>query len=701
MTTASQALATPTIERRFGATAAAEWQVLLNQLELAEEFALVVLVVPDMDGARLCRRELEGWLAERDLHLSVIEPATPAALHEAAATLFSLPDDLACGAVWLAAAYGPSDVDAEAWALAWRHALVGLNQQRNPLRRRFPLPLIMVGTSGLVPAMREVAADLWSVRSLSLRIEPGLEALEIEPGYRTALERTETTSSTVGPDPELALRMANRLRGRDGQQQALAFLLTRAGEGFAARKEWEKAEGAWREAVGLFEQFGPAQAAAWVWGELGDRWKITGRTELTREAFAKALAIRERLAREEPERADYQRELSVSNNNMGDVYLTLGQGEAAREFYRKDLEITARLAQMEPDRSDYQHDLLMSYGKLSDLYRSLGQGEAAREALAKTLAIGERLARKEPDRADYQRDLAVSHNKMGDLYRALGQGEAAREALSKALAISERLAREEPDRADYQHDLSVSYDEMGDLYRALGQGEAAHEAFAKALAIRERLADEEPGRADYQRGLLVSYIKIGDLYRALGQAEAARETFVKALAIAERLTRNEPDRADYQRDLSVAHERMGDLYCALGQGDAARDAFVKTLAITERLARKEPNRVDYQRDLSVSYERMGDLYRALGQGDAARDAFTKALAIRERLARDEPDRADYQRDLVVSLVRQAQITEGDGARAQLQRALKIVEALQTTARLAQADAEMPSALRQMLDALPT
>ncbi|HVC62775.1 MAG TPA: hypothetical protein VND19_20730, partial [Acetobacteraceae bacterium] len=102
----------------------------------------------------------------------------------------------------------------------------------------------------------------------------------------------------------------------------------------------------------------------------------------------------------------------------------------------------------------------------------------------------------------------------------------------------------------------------------------------------------------------------------------------------------------------------------------------------------------------VSYERMGDLYRTLGQGEAARDAYAKALEIRERLARAEPDRADYQRDLVASLVRQAEMTDGAAARAHLQRALGIVEALQASGRLAPADAGMLPALRRMLDALP-
>ena len=107
----------------------------------------------------------------------------------------------------------------------------------------------------------------------------------------------------------------------------------------------------------------------------------------------------------------------------------LALGNTGRAIQRYDI-ITNRfetLAQAEPDRADYQRDLSVSYNKMGDLYRALGQGEAARDAYAKALAIGETLAQAEPDRADYQRDLSVSYNKMGDLYRALGQGEAARD----------------------------------------------------------------------------------------------------------------------------------------------------------------------------------------------------------------------------------------------------------------------------------
>ncbi|MCL4201144.1 MAG: tetratricopeptide repeat protein, partial [Pirellulaceae bacterium] len=80
-----------------------------------------------------------------------------------------------------------------------------------------------------------------------------------------------------------------------------------------------------------------------------------------------------------------------------------------------------RLAQAEPDRADYQRDLSVLHNKVGDLYRALGQGEPAREAYVKSLAIAERLAQAEPDRADYQRDLVVSLWRLGQADAAGGE----------------------------------------------------------------------------------------------------------------------------------------------------------------------------------------------------------------------------------------------------------------------------------------
>jgi tetratricopeptide (TPR) repeat protein len=59
---------------------------------------------------------------------------------------------------------------------------------------------------------------------------------------------------------------------------------------------------------------------------------------------------------------------------MGDLYRALGQGEQAREAYRKALAIAERLAQAEPERADYQVDLAVALGNLGTAGASPDQG---------------------------------------------------------------------------------------------------------------------------------------------------------------------------------------------------------------------------------------------------------------------------------------------------------------------------------------
>ncbi|MFL5386555.1 MAG: TIR domain-containing protein [Longimicrobiaceae bacterium] len=306
------------------------------------------------------------------------------------------------------------------------------------------------------------------------------------------------------------------------------------------------------------------------------------------------------------------------------AHLALGFSERALARYGDLLDRQLRLAKAEPDRADYQRDLSVLYERVGSLYRTLGQGEQARQAYLAALQIAERLAQAEPDRTEYQRDLSVAYNQVGDLYRALGQGEYAQEYYKKDLEIAERLAQAEPERTDYQRDLSVSYNKLGDLYRDLGQGEQAREYYLKDLEIAARLAQAEPERADYQRDLAVSYERVGDLYRALGQAKQARQAYLASLQIHERLVQAEPDRADYQRGLLVSLSKVGDIYGDLGQGENARQAYLAQLQIAERLAQAEPDRADYQRDLAASLVRVS----TTDEDGAARAAgLHRALAI--------------------------------------------------------------------------
>jgi tetratricopeptide (TPR) repeat protein len=320
------------------------------------------------------------------------------------------------------------------------------------------------------------------------------------------------------------------------------------------------------------------------------------------------------------------RNLAASYQRMGDLLRALGQGEQAKDFYEKFLRTIERLAKEEPNHADYQRGLAVSYEKMGDILRALGQSEQFKFYYERSLHIRERLADDEPNRADYQRDLAVSYERMGDILSALGQSEQAKFFYEKSLRIRKRLADNEPSRADYQTDLAVSYQIMGDGLSALSQGEQAKVFYEKSLRIRERLVEGEPNRADYQEELIAIYQRMGDLLRVLGQGEQVKFFYEKSLRISERLADDKPNRSDYQRGLALSYGRIGDILSNSGQDEEAKNFYEKALFIFERLAAAEPNRADYQPDLVVSLVRLAPFAPEEG-----RSMLLRALAILEGL----------------------------------------------------------------------
>lgn len=234
---------------RYDLSNSPDWQVLLTHFELGQGFAFIVLLVTNDDGAELCRADLDRHLqanGKRTLSVAVSEPAD---LKNLGQTLLNFEPTADAGAIWVSRAVQKGVPEFSLWHEAWRAGVARLNQLRNPLRRHFNIPLIFAGAPWLQDVLRENAPDLWSVRTLVARVEP-----------RAAVFSGGTRSAPVldiyprrGPDPDLALAEANRLRGQPGKELALARLLHRAGLGFASREQWRAAANALAEAFCLRE----------------------------------------------------------------------------------------------------------------------------------------------------------------------------------------------------------------------------------------------------------------------------------------------------------------------------------------------------------------------------------------------------------------------------------------------------------------
>jgi tetratricopeptide (TPR) repeat protein len=214
---------------------------------------------------------------------------------------------------------------------------------------------------------------------------------------------------------------AEALRERMGP--AIQEYCRRAGECLLWKLENQKAADP-IEAVRLLLQGAEFdKASQWAWALVG--WMNSHGQSLA------ALSFLEDVVSGLP--GDYD-EFPGFLRETADSLFRLGLVRVAEERYTQALQLSERLARDEPNRADYQDDLAISYERMGDRLRDLGQSEQSRIYYENALRIRERLVDSEPDRADYQKSLVVPLIRLAPLVPENG-----RAMLLRALSILEGL----------------------------------------------------------------------------------------------------------------------------------------------------------------------------------------------------------------------------------------------------------------------
>lgn len=321
-----------TLAQRLNIAASPDWQNLLTYFDLAGEgFAFIVLLVPDSEWAAACRQALERYLmAYRKKLLAVTFESAEEFKDELASRLLSLQPGEDTGVVWMEAAVTEVSKEYKRWEEAWRVAAARLNQYRNPLRQQLKVPLLFVGAPWVQITLRETAPDLWSVRTLVVRIEPS--AIVAEPGNRSLSSQPIVTELSEGRaiDPDFTLKEAERLRGQPGKELALSRLLGRAGLGFFVRYRFSEAERTLTEAIELHRSFG-AEA-----GEFANLLKNYANILLWKADYEQATNVLLEALRIYQQSGELLGEANCIKG-LGDIALWRSQYDEAKERYEQAL----------------------------------------------------------------------------------------------------------------------------------------------------------------------------------------------------------------------------------------------------------------------------------------------------------------------------------------------------------------------------
>src|SRR5262249_31934925 len=111
------------------------------------------------------------------------------------------------------------------------------------------------------------------------------------------------------------------------------------------------------------------------------------------------------------------------------------------ESYRDSLAIREQLAKRDPNNADWQRDFSVGYEKVGDVLRAQGDLAGALKSYQDDLAIAEKLAKQNPNNADWQRGLSVGYEKVGDVLSAQGDLADALKYYRDSAAAAEKLEK--------------------------------------------------------------------------------------------------------------------------------------------------------------------------------------------------------------------------------------------------------------------
>jgi tetratricopeptide (TPR) repeat protein len=272
--------------------------------------------------------------------------------------------------MWLEAAThagGAQPVVLDAWDVDpehiehWGWIFARLNERRNELMRGLGRPLLLLVSPDNERLLGHMAPDLWSIRGVGMRLRDRGKIAVDRSARGVAL-----TPSTRPPAPEEIERQQQRVdRARSGaapigraiESLRLARMLHASGP-----QRGEEALALAEEAIARYEVLVDDEGNKRI--DLARALRLhaeiaagIGRRQQAIDDLRRSIAILDEVAAEEPDRAEYQRDLTIGYAELADLHRALGEVEVASSWDERAAAIRVRLAELEPEREGLRRSM--------------------------------------------------------------------------------------------------------------------------------------------------------------------------------------------------------------------------------------------------------------------------------------------------------------------------------------------------------
>jgi tetratricopeptide (TPR) repeat protein len=510
------------------------------------------------------------------------------------------------------------------------------------------------------PARPGLSKDLDNIVVMALRKQPERRYVSVD-AFAEDLRRELAGHPVLARKDTLAYR-AGKFVARHRAGTAAAALGAIALTGATAMAVHQAREARAERAAAERHFQGVRELADSFLFEFHDAIKdLPGATPARQLVVRRALEYLERLSGLKPDDAALQREVATAYERIAKVQggmfqSHLGNTQGARESLGKALAIREALARRDPNDVSDEAALAETRLQLSEVLMAEGDASAAVGEARAALAILAPLQAASPADRLLAARLARARRYVGLALARRGDRDGALAALDASAAAFESLSAADAGSPGFRRELGITHQMIVHALGGTKELERATASYVRAVELQEALVQADPASFSLRRELAYTHVDMGSFLEWSGDEKGALTCYARAVPVLESLVASDPRNADARLLLAEAYNSVGYGQATTGLASAALENLGRSLRLFEAIAREDPANVRAQVGLARLYESFGaaaagqpgadgrsrsrdwyarsrEAYRALGarglldrQTTAELDAVSKKLA---------------------------------------------------------------------------
>lgn len=360
------------------------------------------------------------------------------------------------------------------------------------------------------------------------------------------------------------------------------------------------------------------------------------------KCFVDALAQFNDFAKSKSQQSNEEQQLlATTHHHLGLVAHRQEQYDAARPEWAKSLAIRERLAKEQPNNLQNQEELAHSAQTLAILSYDSNQYEDAAAYFRQSRDGYGRLQSQNPKIVAYRKELARSCHGLARALKELGQLEQAKDVLREAVERMVQLAVDWPMATQVRFDLLCSRLDLANLCKDLGDPVEAEVVAKKAWIEATEGSNRLPIQIPIVRyNLMMLRSNLARYAHGAGRLDEAERLYREAADRATTLVAEYPKTLHYRLALVGVHNNYGDLLEQQERYDLAAQAFQFCLSQLELSAQLDPKSAsERQCDRAWEYVRLAHLQEKQKHPQKAAEFYASAAnAVRLALEKDACNR---------------------------------------------------------------